>query len=451
MLSPGDTVITGVSGGADSVCLLLVLTRLREEFASETGRSPEDALGIKVIHVNHMIRGEEADRDEAFVRKLCDKLDVSFKVCRKNIPAMVKEQHLTEEEAGRLFRYECFEKEAVRYDAKIAVAHNRDDLAETVLYNMVRGSSLLGLAGIKPLRDRIIRPLLMTSREDIEKYLELSGQSYVTDSTNLEADYARNKLRLKVMPLLREINSGAVDHMVEIALESNTLAEEMKEEVRGLVEAPDKDKELAEKGQDKNSDHIDINIETLNSLGSLAKGELVLSVMEKICGRRKDITGEHIRSVIALSEKESGKRVDLPYGMTAERIYDRISIRSESVKTEGDGGVKGSIVVGTFAYTEDLDISKKEYTKMIDCDKIKSTLVLRNPEPDDFIVVTEEGGTKKLARFFTDRKVERNLRQSIPVVADGNEIVWIIGMRLSERYKISPSTKTVVEITYKEA
>lgn len=439
MLSPGDTVIAGVSGGADSVCLLSVLVRMRAEFAEASGitdepvSSSDEALDIRVVHVNHMIRGEEADRDEAFVRRLCDSFGVGFNVYKKDIPAMAKEQHLTEEEAGRIYRYECFKKEAECIDnAKIAVAHNRDDLAETVLYNMVRGSSLLGLSGIKPVRGNIIRPLLMTSREDIEKYLNEEGLTFVTDSTNLEADYARNKLRLKVMPLLKEINAGAVDHIVEIAQESSELAQDIKKEILRVGDS-------------------DVDIGLLNSLSALAKGELILAAMERVSGRRKDITKEHIRSVIALAEKESGKRVDLPYGMIAERVYDRITIRRESVKTEGDRGLQGSLVAETFDYTEGLDISKKEYTKMIDCDKIKSTLVLRTPQPDDYIVVTGDGGTKKLTRYFTDSKLEREKRESVPVVADGNEIVWIVGMRLSERYKISPSTKTVMQITYKEA
>ena len=159
MISPGDSAVLGVSGGADSVCLLRVLV--------------DYGVKVKVVHINHMIRGEEADRDEQFVTALCEKLGVECKVYREDIPKMAREQHFTEEEAGRIFRYRCFEKEADAPETKIAIAHNKDDLAETVLYNLIRGSSLLGLAGIKPVRGRIIRPLLTTSRSDIEEYLNI--------------------------------------------------------------------------------------------------------------------------------------------------------------------------------------------------------------------------------------------------------------------------------------
>ena len=184
MVSPGDAVVVGVSGGADSVALLRFLVELKECFVS-------------VVHINHMIRGEEADRDQSFVENLCNKLGVKCVVYKNDIPAMAKEKHLTEEEAGRLYRYECFEKQAAALEetrsgsglpgrVHIAVAHNKDDLAETVLYNMIRGSSLFGLSGIRPVRDRIIRPLLLTSRRDIEEYLKNHAQDILNLASSIK-------------------------------------------------------------------------------------------------------------------------------------------------------------------------------------------------------------------------------------------------------------------------
>lgn len=425
MISPGDSAVLGVSGGADSVCLLRVMV--------------DYGVKVKVVHINHMIRGEEADRDEQFVTDLCEKLGVECKVYREDIPKMAREQHFTEEEAGRIFRYRCFEKEADAPETKIAIAHNKDDLAETVLYNLIRGSSLLGLAGIKPVRGRIIRPLLTTSRSDIEEYLNEIGQDYMTDSTNLEPEYARNKIRLSVMPLLKEINEGAADHLVEIAKDAFKLGDEIKKEAG----SDNKDKEDANNNE--------IKVDSLKSLTTLAQGELVLSTLENVCGRRKDITRDHIQLVLGLVDMETGKSVNLPYGMTAQRSYDKIVVTRGDEKEPEDGEpikVKGSIETSIYPYDKNVSISKKEYTKMIDYDKINSALVLRTPGPDDFIVVDGRGGTKKLSRYFTHAKVERNERLSFPVVADGDEIVWIVGLRLSERYKVEDSTKRVMEIRY---
>ena len=229
MLTNVKAVVVGVSGGADSVALLRVLCEFHE-------------LTIKVVHINHMIRGEEADRDEAFVTQLCETLGVSCTVYREDIPKMAREKHMTEEEAGRIFRYECFNKEAealknqlndelhnkskdtkdIDKAVRIAVAHNMDDLAETVLFNMVRGSSLLGLAGIKPVNGRIIRPLLMTSRLEIEEYLGSLGQSYITDSTNLVEDYTRNK----IIDALNNVIPGLVNAVISAyAQDSRQVAE----------------------------------------------------------------------------------------------------------------------------------------------------------------------------------------------------------------------------------
>ncbi len=492
MLSPGDGVIIGVSGGADSVCLLRLLIEYRDKLADKCSCQRNEALCIRVIHINHMIRGKEADRDQSFVEEICRNMDIEYTVHSKDIPAMAKETGLTEEEAGRQFRYECFEDEAWKLEqelhhiyeftsgknrpdflqkkahfVRIAVAHNKNDLAETVIYNMVRGSSLTGLAGIKPVRGRIIRPLLDSSRVDIEGYLAEIGQDYVTDSTNLVDEYTRNKIRLSIMPVLNEINEGAVDHIVEIAGDLSRLARDTESEINELLNSADyisrkknvrmeTVKKWGDEGREIEKevcDSISIPIDRLKEMRSFAAGEVILISMENVCGRRKDITRKHINSIFALTEKDTGKHVDLPYDMYAEKNYDSIIIRRNSFKQEdlmdvNDVTLKGRIEISRFPYSEGTDISKKEYTKMIDCDKIKSVPVLRTMNKDDYIVVNSEGGTKKLSRFLSAQKIEKNLRDSIPVVADGDEIIWVVGYRLSERYKVTPDTKTVMRMDY---
>ena len=488
MLTAGGRVVVGLSGGADSVCLLLVLKRLGYE--------------VHALHVNHMIRGGEADRDESFVRELCEREGIELTVVRKDVPALAKELHMSEEEAGRHIRYEAFEELATQLGGsgkavvgdknavKIAVAHNKNDLAETVIYNMIRGSSLQGIAGIRPVRGRIIRPLLMTKRTEIENYLSSIDQEFITDSTNLKTDYTRNRIRLEVLPILEELNDGAVDHLAAASIDALKLRDDM-------------DHRLSSGQFEFTKDISRIDIGYLKELEELAQGELILRAMASVCGRRKDLTREHVQSVIGLAELESGKKISLPYGMVAERVYSEIRISLVDVESSkrgdgnqqagcgdgnehagsgdgnehagsgdgneqavsGDGkksgcgadaydekGEIGRIEIRELENSADLDLSKKEYTKLIDCDKIKSTLCLRYPQAGDFIVINQNGGRKKLSRYFTEVKIERSLRDKVPVVADGDEIVWIIGYRLNESYKVTPSTRKVTEIRYiKEA
>ncbi len=203
MLQNGDCVVCGLSGGADSVCLMLVLTEL------------SDKLGISVeaLHVNHSLRGSESDSDEEFCRRLCEKLKIPFRSERCDVKKYAAENGLSDEEAARILRYRIFAKNSE--NKKIATAHNADDNLETVILNLARGSALKGLAGIPPVRNNIIRPLLVAERTEIEAFLSLKNQNFVTDSTNLSDDYTRNKIRHKIVPLLKEINSSVVKTSVE--------------------------------------------------------------------------------------------------------------------------------------------------------------------------------------------------------------------------------------------
>lgn len=203
MLRNGDCVVCGLSGGADSVCLMLVLTEL------------SDKLGISVeaLHVNHCLRGSESDSDEKFCRELCEKLKIPFQSERCDVKKYAEENSLSDEEAARILRYRIFAKNSE--NKKIATAHNADDNLETVILNLARGSALKGLAGIPPVRNNIIRPLLVVERMEIEAFLSLKNQNFVTDSTNLSDDYTRNKIRHKIIPLLKEINSSVVKTSVE--------------------------------------------------------------------------------------------------------------------------------------------------------------------------------------------------------------------------------------------
>lgn len=202
MLTSGDTAVCGLSGGADSVCLLLVLYSLKERLD----------INIEALHVNHCLRGDESDHDEQFCRELCAKIGIPFTAVSCNVKKYAEKNSLSCEESARILRYNIFREYSD--GKKIATAHNADDNLETVVHHLIRGTALKGLAGIPPVRENIIRPLLAVSRHEIEEYLAEYGQNYVTDSTNLTDDYTRNKIRHKIIPLMREINSSLTETSV---------------------------------------------------------------------------------------------------------------------------------------------------------------------------------------------------------------------------------------------
>lgn len=218
MLSHGDYVICGLSGGADSTCLLLVLCRLREKLG----------ITVEAVHINHSLRADESDRDEAFCRELCSRLQIPFTAVSCDVSAYAQEHSLSIEEAARKMRYAAFDKISV--GKKIATAHNAGDNLETVILNLIRGTALKGLTGIPPVRGNIIRPLLTVTRDEIEKFLALEGQTFVTDSTNLSDDYTRNKIRHRIIPLMQQMNGSVIEtsvRSVSALRDENRLIEEL--------------------------------------------------------------------------------------------------------------------------------------------------------------------------------------------------------------------------------
>ena len=235
MLENTGILVAGLSGGADSVCLVAVLKEIIEK----------EQLDIRLlaVHVNHGIRGTEAERDEQFAKQLCRQLSVEYISRRVDVPSVAHQEKLSEEEAGRILRYRIFKEIATQQEkhtgrkVKIAVAHHQNDQAETVLMNLVRGSSLRGICGIRPVRDNIIRPLLCVSRAQIEEYLTLQGLSYVTDSTNEELVYTRNKIRRELIPYLeKNLNPNAVQKLTELADSVLQAEEYIEQQAAGLYE-----------------------------------------------------------------------------------------------------------------------------------------------------------------------------------------------------------------------
>lgn len=439
ILQDGDSVLLGVSGGADSVCMLHVLYSLREKYH----------LKLYVVHVNHGIRGSEAKRDADFVEQMAENLQIPFRVVTANIPEMAKEQKLSEEEAGRIFRYNTFEQVANEVGAnKIAVAHNLNDNSETVLFNLFRGSRLKGLTGISPMRGQIIRPLLCCSRNEIEQYLQENNLSYCTDSTNKETDYSRNRIRLKLMPYIKEnINQKAEYNIVNAAENLSQVYEYIYGEAQKAYKIHVKDNVLLNSAED-------LNVVILQ--------EVVRMWILENTGRLKDIKANHVNIVIGLLSNQVSKKSELPYGLKLIKTYEGVKVLLEN--NEGKDSNRQTIIEdGKIFNTEKITVTVENesfdksnipdllYTKWLDYDKIKG-LTLRKRLPGDYIEISgsESGRSvkKKLKKYFIDNKIPQEERNNIWLLADGNHVVWIVGYRISEMCKVTDSTKRIIKITY---
>ena len=452
MLENTKSVIVGLSGGADSVCLIHVLWELREEFQ----------IDIEAVHINHGIRGAEAGRDEEFAKNMCNKLEIPITVFQYDVPAYAKERGLSEEEAGRILRYDSFRKVAKKIQkSKICVAHNSNDNVETFLHHLCRGSSLEGLTAIKPVSGEIIRPIMCLSRAEIEKYLGEQQIPFITDSTNLDNDYTRNKIRNVVLPYLeKEINQHTGIHIHEA--------------IRDITEANDFiNLEIQKKYRQISSvegERLILDRRELVGMETIIARGIVRMAICQISGKLKDITRTHIESVRKIAAGQSGKVIQLPYQIQVRTDYEKLIFQRKKDIFDVDD-LKKDVVIDTLANQACVDfgeyeiktrifevkkgeyeqylknLTKNLYTKAFDYDKIKKSVVVRTRRTGDYLTVNSEMGTKKLKRYFIDEKVSGDERDRIPLIADDSHILWVVGYRMSEYYKISENTTNVLEIT----
>lgn len=429
MIPKNSHVIVGLSGGADSVCLLKLLKEYKKQ----------QEFQLYAVHVNHHIRGEEAVRDEEFSKAVCKKLEVPFTVFHYDVPQIAKEEKLSLEEAGRNVRREAFEKAMrnikVSGRKRIALAHHENDNAETVLHNLMRGSGAAGLGGIRPVsgeKDSYIRPLLFVKRAEIEKYLKGQGISWVTDSTNEETEYTRNKIRHQIIPVIEEINPQAVS-CIGRAAENMWKIEEYLQEQTDI---------LYRKYVKKTGDTFCIAKECFSEK-EIMQSYLIMRVLEQASKGKKNITATHIEAVRRLFKGRTGASVSLAWGLTANQVYGDVHIQS---RKEEENGIY-TLEWETFPY-EKQQIPEKTYTKWFDYDKIKNSPCVRTRRQGDYLTVNSEGGRKKLNRIFIDEKIPAEMRDRLPVVAVGSEILWIPGGRMNEKYKITSTTGRVLELHY---
>lgn len=442
-----EHVIVGISGGADSTCLLCVLSRLSKELN----------LRLTAIHINHMIRGDEALRDENHAIDFCNKLDIDIIVERIDVIKLAKEKKISEEEAGRLARYNTFYRYQKELGAdKIAVAHNKNDSVETVLMNIIRGSGLEGLKGIDAKRGVIVRPILILTRDEIECYCRQEGLDYVIDSTNKETIYTRNKVRLK---LLKDIDDmfgidivSKVDRMSQLVRDDNDFIE------RKVDEA------LAKCVVNKSEDNILLNVENLRVLHKSMQRRVLRRVLININKVIDRIEYKHIEDMLKLVHvNKTGLWLNLPKGIRVYKDYGILEVYKEKerecvVEPEVDIDISGEseyIRVNDewILRVEVLDITDKvesgdAYTRYFDYDiLLGKDLRLRKRRNGDKFKPFNFSGTKKLGKYFIDKKISKQKRDSMYLLAKGNDIIWIIGDNVSDKFKITKKSKKIVRFS----
>lgn len=477
MIAAGDKIVTGVSGGADSVCLLLMLLAYGK-------KTP---LSLAVVHVNHGIRAE-AEEDARYVEELCRRNGIPFFPVQEDVRGLALREGCSEEDAGRRVRYEAFRRAARQAGcSRIAVAHNANDNAETMLFHLFRGSGIKGIGGIAPVRKdadgmEVIRPILCLQRREVEEYLRQRRTAWRTDITNNSDDYSRNRIRHHILSYAEEeVVQGAAGHMCRTAgmlRETEDYLEEQTEEALKKCLIPE------------GGGGFVLDAESFGDFHIVLQKRMILSLMERLSPTGKDISAVHVLDVLTLFEREEHRRIVLPFGIEAWRQYGRVELNRRAgddlgEETPGGAGSQGEIRseeswrgeprrvelgeeifakpvlcslkgVGTmeisaFFIKKGQEVPRNQYTKWFDYDKIEKYVTFRSRCSGDFLTVADGSGGmnhKSLKNYMITEKIPRQRRDEIPVAAVGNHVLWLVGWRISEYFKVGENTERILQMRW---
>ncbi len=450
MLQTGQRVLVAVSGGSDSVGLLHLLC----SFSDELG------IDLAVAHLNHKLRGEQADQDEAYVQRLCRDLDVPCYATSQDVAERAREASLSLEEAGRCARYEYFSTLASQHSfARVALGHTATDRVETLLINLLRGSGLHGLRSIPPVRDIFVRPLIATRREAIAEYCEQYCLKPRCDESNLEpSHFLRNKIRLQLLPLLGEEYS---EDPHEALLRVIRAAEEELAWTEPLVET--EFEEVASVG----ANELGLDRQRLSELPAGLQQRLLRRALVELSGAATDVGEVHYDALRELiDEGQTGAEVHLPGKVLARVGYTELElIYDERAQRQPEGKeswcyellVPGTVEipeVGTLVRAELLAERPSELGNaadrhiIVDGDAAGSMLCVRNWQPGDCMQPLGMGGHKKLQDLFVDEKIPQQRRDCIPLVVDSQDrIIWAVGLRMGEQFRVTEDTTKFLKLS----
>lgn len=433
LIDKNDTIIIGSSGGPDSQFLIYLLNEIKNEYN----------LTIILAHLNHLHR-KEASFDEKLVIDTGEKLGLKVEVRKASMDEFAKVNKISPEDAGRRLRYEFFNDIASSYrNSKIAVAHNMDDQAETMLFRMARGTGLDGLAGMDYKNKNIIRPILSFKKSEILEYLKQNNISYAIDATNLENDYSRNYIRNEIFPKISEINPNAINNFFN-------LSDIIKNDLAIIDEVIDKKyKEIVINEKDY---FVKFDKEEFEDISYPIKTRLIRIAIFKLTGDTKNISKENIEDFINIENLQTGKKI-IKDKLVFQKNYNSYELMILN-REQNDSVIKKinldeEIVFNGRKIKTSIVFEKKEKLRNIgyfDLDKISFPLTVRTRENGDKFRPLGMNHKKKLKDFFIDEKIDKSIRDQIPIILSNDDIIWIAGYRISEQFKVDSGTKNILKI-----
>ncbi len=439
MLKGGEKVLVGLSGGPDSVTLLEVLYRLREELG----------LALCSIYVDHGLRPDETPAEIAFAKRISEERGIGHFVEKIDVRAYAESEKLGKQEAARILRYEAYEKVLNQTGAgRIALGHNADDQIETFFMRLLRGSGAKGLTSIPAVRGKIIRPLIETERADIEDFIRAEGLDYIVDSSNLKTDYTRNRLRQSLVPRLREFNpnlTSTIQRTIEILNDEERYFDTTV--LKALMRLIPK----------KTDTEIELFVTPLESMDRVILRRVLRKAIELTKGLRA-LDFKHIEELIALVKTgRPGARLYLPGGVRAIKKYSTIIITSGAPAAIGTHELPcpGKIrlpetgaVIEAKVVDSPVEGCNGRRCALVDAEKIKRPLFVRARRKGDFFYPAGFGKRKKLQDLFVDAKIPRDERDAVPIIENaGGEIVWVAGLRADERFKAAENTANILMLS----
>ena len=440
MVNPGDTVVVGVSGGADSVALLHLLHRLQDRCQ----------ISLQVAHLNHMFRGTEAGADAALVERLASALDLPVTAERIDVPAYCSRFGLSPQAGARSVRYDFFSRVAAATGAtRVALGHHADDQAETILLNFLRGTGTGGLGGIRPVRDNFyIRPLLGVRRREIEAYCRRHGLAYCQDTSNFKPTYTRNRVRLHLLPVLEnQYNPSVVEALVrlsQICRDEDALLEEQARRIHDGLR-------IAAAGP-----VVVLEREQFLAQPPAIQRRVLRQAWQQVAGKHQDLTYQHVEDLLELlGVGVTGAEVVLPGLIKARAGYGTIEFYRPGsgyqvpayaypLQMPGETMVPelGLSIAATLLPAQEVGdpTALPPEVAALDYDRLPGPLTVRRRVPGDVFRPLGLGGTMKLKKFLNNQKIPAQQRDGIPLVVSGQNLVWVAGIRPAEDYKLSADT-----------
>lgn len=424
LCNKSDRILLGISGGIDSICMFHLFRQL--EFP------------IGIAHCNFQLRDDESEQDEIFVRNLANEYDIPFFSTRFETKEIAESEGISIQMAARDLRYDWFEETRNKYDYDyIAIAHNRDDIIETFLINLTRGSGIKGFTGIKSKSGKIIRPLLFASRNEIEEYLNKNSFVYREDSSNISVKYSRNLIRHEIIPLFEKINPRFRETIIENI-------SRLKDTEKVYLDNISKTRESVVREENQ---RILLNLEKLKQLNPLSN--FLYEILKPF-----GFSSSQVTDIIESLNGISGKRF---FSLTHRLIKDRTDLIIEEISSINEKYYYIDIDTDSIEYPVKLNFSKFELNNdfeiiksnkigLFDLDKIEFPLVLRKWKKGDYFMPLGMKNLKKVSDFFIDSKLSLSDKENTWILESGNKIIWIVGYRIDERFKVTNITKNILKI-----